>query len=481
MYLFYFRTAWYHGGVFYEIFPASFQDTNADGIGDLRGISKRLDYLSQLDVSGIRLNSIFSSTHYPEDYYNVSTLLSIAPVLGNERDLQQLIMELHERNISLMLDLPVQPFLSELSAFDAAETMMDNNWTTISNQVDLKSIKSPFKLYKNSISEALQYWVKFNVDGFYIKGLNYMTDNDLLPYYLREWKNIIGSNRVLMVSEDILNAIVKKKSYIWNSVDLVDVYIETVNHSMKSIENRIQGVLSSEIGPSGSAGVWIQWTVGGENHHQRLTSSYNHQKKNVNGQYSLAITLLQLMLPGTPSIFYGDEIGIQAASDPYREHYNNRHLQQLSAMRWITSAQEANSSYNNVYLRSEKILPWMPTSNMVHFENLPIIINMIMLRDRSPPIYKNAICKQDAVLPNTALRKLHGLNMEDILIIERVYPRRNTFVAISNLGEQSVSLDLNAMYYSGEVQLDQSKPKKKIYFNEFKIGARQTIIVKLDK
>lgn len=367
-----------------------------------------------------------------------------------------------------MMDLPVRPLLLQL---DQLKATVENNKNS--------SDQAGEYFTKNTITEALRHWTQLNVDGFYLKGVEHLNDKDSLRYHLREWKSIIGPNRVLIVNENILNVVGGKNSSIWQWIDLVDVYLETMNHSIESIQSRIQSVLTSEISPSGTNEVWIQWSIGGEGH-PRFTCPTTHNN-NGNGQYSLAITLLQLMLPGTPNIFYGDEIALQAAAlgdVKDRDHQANWDLQQLGVMRWMTSSAPHDSGHiSNV----QKILPWMPTPYRVHFENIPVITNMILLRDNCPSIYKNAICKQNAILPNTILKRPIPAPNSDILIIERVYPRRNMIVAISNLGEQSMSIDLSSMYYSGVVQLYPSLSQQRIYFNKFEINAKQTIIVKLDK
>lgn len=107
-------TQWYQGGVLYEIFPASFLDTNKDGVGDFNGIARKADYLANLGVRGVRLNSIFKSHEYPEDYKNFSSFVKIAPQLGTIEEFKRACSLLKERNVSVLLDLHLKPLVKHL-------------------------------------------------------------------------------------------------------------------------------------------------------------------------------------------------------------------------------------------------------------------------------------------------------------------------------------------------------------------------------
>lgn len=71
-------------------------------------------------------------------------------------------------------------------------------------------------------------------------------------------------------------------------------------------------------------------------------------------------------------------------------------------------------------------------------------------------------------------------SISDLLIIERTYPRRNTFVSVTNLGLENLSIDISAFYYAGELAIGPAKGSK-IFFDNFKVRSRETVIIKLDK
>ena len=108
---------WWQGSLFYEIFPASYQDGMQvnDGIGDLPGINSRLDYLYDLGVQGVRLNSIFPAPHYPEYYFDVTNLTDLNEHLGKMQDFDNLVKGIHTRNMTLILDLPLYPLIKDLN------------------------------------------------------------------------------------------------------------------------------------------------------------------------------------------------------------------------------------------------------------------------------------------------------------------------------------------------------------------------------
>ena len=98
------RSSWWRDGVLYQIYPRSFGDSNGDGIGDLRGITARLDHLEWLGIDGIWLNPTFPSPN--DDWgYDVSDYTAVHPDLGTLEDLDELIAEAGERGIRVLLDL----------------------------------------------------------------------------------------------------------------------------------------------------------------------------------------------------------------------------------------------------------------------------------------------------------------------------------------------------------------------------------------
>ena len=95
---------WLDNAVFYEIYPQSFMDTNADGIGDLQGIISKLDYIKSLGCNAIWVNPCFESP-FMDAGYDVSDYYKISPRYGTNDDAKQLFEEVHKRGMHILLDL----------------------------------------------------------------------------------------------------------------------------------------------------------------------------------------------------------------------------------------------------------------------------------------------------------------------------------------------------------------------------------------
>ena len=98
------KRGWWESAVFYQIYPKSFQDTNGDGVGDLRGIISRLDYLAYLGIDGIWISPVCASPQV-DNGYDISDYRAIDPMFGTMEDMEELIAEAKKRGISIILDL----------------------------------------------------------------------------------------------------------------------------------------------------------------------------------------------------------------------------------------------------------------------------------------------------------------------------------------------------------------------------------------
>ena len=95
---------WWKEAVIYQIYPKSFQDSNGDGIGDLPGITSRLDYLHKLGVDALWLCPVLASPQV-DNGYDVSDYRSIDPMFGSMEDMRTLIREARARGIGILMDL----------------------------------------------------------------------------------------------------------------------------------------------------------------------------------------------------------------------------------------------------------------------------------------------------------------------------------------------------------------------------------------
>ena len=94
---------WYKGAVIYQVYPRSFQDTNGDGIGDLKGIIARIDYIKSLGVDAIWISPFFKSPM--KDFgYDISDYRDVDPLFGDLNDFDELIAHAHQRDIKIIID-----------------------------------------------------------------------------------------------------------------------------------------------------------------------------------------------------------------------------------------------------------------------------------------------------------------------------------------------------------------------------------------
>lgn len=98
------QSHWLDNAVFYEIYPQSFNDTNGDGIGDLNGITEKLDYIKELGCNAIWINPCFESP-FGDAGYDVADYYKVAPRYGTNEDLKMLFAEAHKRDMHILLDL----------------------------------------------------------------------------------------------------------------------------------------------------------------------------------------------------------------------------------------------------------------------------------------------------------------------------------------------------------------------------------------
>lgn len=119
------NTHWYDRAVIYEIYPRSFQDTNGDGIGDLNGITTRLDYLKQLGVDAIWITPFFPSPNI--DFgYDVSDYTNVAPEYGTLQDWDRLIAEAKKRDIRILIDFVVNHTSDQHPWFKESRSSLTN-------------------------------------------------------------------------------------------------------------------------------------------------------------------------------------------------------------------------------------------------------------------------------------------------------------------------------------------------------------------
>lgn len=207
---------WWKGAILYQIYPRSFQDTTGNGVGDLRGITERLDYIADLGVSGIWICPFFTSPM--ADYgYDVANFCDVDPIFGTLADFDALIAKAHSLNLKVIIDQVYSHTSDQHPWFEASRRSRDNdksdwyvwadakadgtppnNWQSVFGmgawQWDARRgqyylhnflIEQPdLNLHNPEVQAAIldvtQFWLDRGVDGFRLDALNFgMHDQQL--------------------------------------------------------------------------------------------------------------------------------------------------------------------------------------------------------------------------------------------------------------------------------------------------------------
>lgn len=135
---------WWKEAIVYQIYPRSFKDSNGDGIGDLKGIISKLDYIKSLGVNVVWLNPIYSSPN-DDNGYDVSDYRSIMKEFGDMTDFDALLKGLHDRGIKLLMDLVVNHSSDEHEWFRQSRSSRDNPYREYYHWWNAEKGKPPYR------------------------------------------------------------------------------------------------------------------------------------------------------------------------------------------------------------------------------------------------------------------------------------------------------------------------------------------------
>lgn len=208
---------WWKEAVFYQIYPRSFYDTNGDGIGDLRGIIEKLDYLKELGVDALWLSPIYDSPN-DDNGYDIRDYYKIMQEFGTMEDFEELLTKVHEKGMRLIMDLVINHTSDEHEWFvealnhpeskyrdyyiicpDDGTKTIPNNWSSFfsgpawnyyeeqnvwamhlfsKKQMDLNWENEDLR---NDLIAMINWWLEKGVDGFRMDVINYISKPEGLP------------------------------------------------------------------------------------------------------------------------------------------------------------------------------------------------------------------------------------------------------------------------------------------------------------
>ena len=225
---------WWKGKVAYQIYPKSFKDSNGDGVGDLKGITEKLDYLQDLGIDILWLSPIYKSP-FIDQGYDISDYYAIDPIFGTMEDMEELIAESKKRGISIIMDLVVNHCSSHHEWFQKALADPDgpyadyfyfiesdkepNNWESYFGGSVWEPVPGTNKYYLHSfhkdqpdlnwqnpvlreeIYKMINWWLDKGIAGFRIDAIINIK-KDL------EWRSLPSDrdNGLVPVPESLVNA-----------------------------------------------------------------------------------------------------------------------------------------------------------------------------------------------------------------------------------------------------------------------------------
>ena len=359
---------WWQHAVFYEIYPRSFADNNNDGIGDLKGIASKLDYLKELGVDAIWITPFFPSPQV--DFgYDVSDYENIDPMYGTLADFDRLVSEGKKRGIRIILDFVVNHtsdkhkwFLDSQSSRTSEHRdwyvwrdgkgpdQPPNNWYSTFGGSAWKFDSTTGQWYyhyfypeqpdlnwrnpavEKAMFDVTRWWYKRGAAGFRLDAVDTLfedpklADNPLLPgtdkfgrpnmdeKYNKKLPEVHDVLQKLRKVADESGAVLIGETWTQNVAQLKEYYGEHNNELQMPMDLMLNSLRFSAVGirkhvnAVDAAGGWPVYVI--SNHD--ILRSYNRYGDGAhNDQIAKVMAALYLTLRGTPIMYYGEEIGME--------------------------------------------------------------------------------------------------------------------------------------------------------------------------
>ena len=353
--------------VFYEIFVGSFSDSNGDGIGDLRGIINRMDYLNDgdpdsgksLGVEGLWLTPVFESPSYHK--YDVQDYYKIDPEFGTEEDLTELIQLCHALDVLVILDLPINhtsnfnqwfgsfrsahrsgatddPFYDFYTWYDGetAGAPAGRTFTQVSGTShyvecnfsgSMPELNFDNEIVRQEVLNVATHYIALGIDGFRFDAAKYVyfgehkENQDFWIWYLGKLREL--KNDIYTVAE------------VWDGDGITDLYYPATNCFNFTVSQ--SSGLIAETANKGDVNRYASYVESYLNkiHSLREDAAYvpfiaNHDTDRAAGYLTVASGSMQmaanlyLLGPGSPFIYYGEEIGMRGSRGGANTDANRR-------------------------------------------------------------------------------------------------------------------------------------------------------------
>jgi len=361
---------WWKEAVVYQLYPRSFKDSNGDGIGDLKGIISKLDYLKSLGITAIWVNPIYSSPN-DDNGYDISDYRNIMKEFGTLEDFDNLLKGLHERNIKFVMDVVVNHSSDEHEWFKQAKSSRGNPYRNYYHWWPAEKGKPPYRYslfdvnhdawkydsftngyylhyfsqkqpdlnwenpkLRQEIYDMMKFWADKGVDGFRLDAFQFASkditypkfpdgfEKDFIQYYamgphlhdyLKEMNNQVFSKY------DVMSVAEGAGRNLQEAHDLVDADRKELNMAYA-----FDGVDVAK--PEGYSllnfkKVFSRWdsafakkgwlSIFLANHDQaRMVTRFGNDKPEFREVSSKMLTTFIMTMRGTPYYYNGDELGM---------------------------------------------------------------------------------------------------------------------------------------------------------------------------
>lgn len=411
-----------NSNVFYEIFVGSFSDSDGDGTGDLRGIIGRFDYLNDgnpesgtsLGIEGIWLSPIFKSPSYHK--YDVTNYYEIDPKFGTMDDLKELVSLAHSRGVKVILDMVInhtssdnkwfQDFKQAHRAGNTDSPYYDYYTYSSSNAMggrtfykitetdeyyegnfsgDMPELNFDNEEVRNNMIDIARYYLAdIGVDGFRFDAAKYI-------YYGEQEKNVEFwlwyMDELKSIKPDVYTV-----AEVWDSDSMTDRYAVALN-CFDFTMSQAEGLISSTA-QKGDVNGYVSYVEKYINKVREVNDDAtiipfiaNHDMDRAAGYLNMTsgngkmAANIYLLGPGSPFIYYGEEIGMKGSRGGANTDANRR-----LAMRWGDDDKVRNPE-GSTFEDSKQTNPTLAeqltdeTSLYNHYKTL------IMLRKANPEIY----------------------------------------------------------------------------------------------
>lgn len=535
------QSNWWKTGIIYQIYPRSFKDSNGDGVGDLMGIMQRLEYVKSLNVDGIWISPIFPSPMH--DFgYDVSNYTDIHPIFGTLDDFDRLLEQAHQLGLKILLDFVPNHTSDEHPWFLESRSSRENpkrdwyiwrdpkpdgsppnnwlssfggsawEWDEKTGQYYLHSFvkQQPDLNYRNlqvvqAMLDVMRFWLDRGVDGFRVDVITALVKDEKLldepenpnrdgvePF--NRLQHIYSNNhpdvhkiirQMRRVMDEYDDRVMIGEIWGLSNEELIKYYGEheaechlpfnfgfiRVPWDAGIIRARIENY--ERILPKTA---WPNWVIGNHDQH-RIASRV--------GQANARVAhMLLLTLRGTPTAYFGDEIGMEnvpippelvrdppAVLQPEITHIVGRDPQR-TPMQWNSSP--------NAGFSPAGVTPWLPVAK-------DYVIRNVAMQEANPNSMLSLfraltwLHRTEPSLHSGSFRLISTGNDSNVLGYVREFPGADSFLILLNFTDQMQWVRVSQVAPAGELILctDLNKSREIEFMGAVDIGPSEGWVVRL--